>query len=69
MAKKKIILRVAENEAAIVGTFEQWEHLIATYNLLAEDAPNQEQVYWHDAAAWVQSWLKKARSHDSRKQG
>lgn len=68
MAKKKIILRVAENEAAIVGTFEQWEHLIATYRLLAEDAPRQDQVYWRDAAEWVQSWLRKARSHDAGKQ-
>lgn len=55
--KKRISLRLDEDEIAVVGTRERWEHLILIYEAYAEAAAPEEKESWFDAAAWIKEYL------------
>lgn len=61
MPKRRVSLRLAENEVAIVAPKETWEHLIEIYEAFAYDpnyAASSEE--WQGAANWVREWIEKA---------
>lgn len=58
MTKKRITLRVDNNELAVIGPKELWEHLITVYEFLAQKYPNDKNS-WLDAAEWVRSYVQK----------
>lgn len=61
--KKKVTLRLDNNEVAIVWTVEMWHHLIQIYETLEEEADEQDKAAWREAADWIRKWLTKARHH------
>lgn len=61
MAKKRVSLRLADNEAAVVGTIAQWNHLMMVYQCFADDSDNErDKQGWLDAASWIREWVEKA---------
>jgi uncharacterized protein with PIN domain len=65
MAKKRVALRLADDEVAVVGPIERWEHLIIVYECFAEDPEYAEEAdTWHEAADWVRAALKAAQPKD-----
>ena len=62
MAKKKrVSLRLDDNEIAVVGPLEQWEHLIMIYEAYAAEAHGAEKEPWLDSVAWVREWIEHAK--------
>lgn len=66
MAKKKrISLRLENDEIAVVGSQERWEHLILIYEAFAADAHGADKIAWLDSVAWVREWIEHAKSKDT----
>lgn len=57
MTKRKKSFRLEFDEVAIVGTRDQWDHMLSTYNMLAEYALPKDKEYWLEAAAWLSDAL------------
>lgn len=60
MPKKRITLRVNQDEVAIVGPIDRWQHLILTYEFLATIYPESENA-WLEAAAWIRDGITNAK--------
>lgn len=59
--KKRVTLRLSEDEVAVVGSVDQWEHLIEIYKVYAEYSDDYyEKEEWLSAVKWVEEWLRKA---------
>lgn len=62
MAKKRVALRLADDEVAVVGPIDRWEHLISIYEAFAVDPVYADDAdAWYEAADWVRSALKAAQ--------
>jgi len=62
MAKKKrISLRLENDEIAVVGSQARWEHLILMYEAFAMDAHGEDKVAWLDSVAWIREWIDHAK--------
>jgi hypothetical protein len=60
MPKKRLTLRVDENEVAVVGPVDRWQHLVTTYEFLASVYPEDENA-WLEAAEWIRTGLASAK--------
>lgn len=63
--KKRVNLRLEENEIAVIGSQERWEHLILVYEAFADDSEGEDRQKWLDSAAWVREWIEHAKSKDT----
>ncbi|HJS83561.1 MAG TPA: hypothetical protein VJ742_12080 [Nitrososphaera sp.] len=63
MPKRKLTLRLAPNEVALVGSTEQMEHLVKTYEGLAEQYPEHHRE-WQECATWVRNWINYTKKRD-----
>lgn len=61
MPKRRVSLRLAENEVAVVAPKERWEHLILVYESYAEDPLYADSAEaWRNSAEWIREWIAKA---------
>lgn len=61
MAKRKVTLRVASDELAVVWPVENWRHMIMVYRTQAEDALTSEDAgWWTQAADYIQGCIEKS---------
>ena len=58
MGKRRISLRLSDDEVAVVGPVGRWMHLIQVYEAFAND-PKYDfaKEEWLDAAAWIREWV------------
>lgn len=59
MSKRRVSLRLADDEVAVVGPIQQWQHMIMWYEVMAEEHPADADA-WYDAANWIREWVEKA---------
>jgi hypothetical protein len=65
MSKSRISLSLKDDEIAIVGTLPRWQHLILTYEAIAQDYSDpEEKAAWLNAADWVREGITKAGFSD-----
>lgn len=57
--KRRVSYRLDDNEAIVVGTLEQWAHLIETYENLASWYPEHADK-WNGMAEWIRKWVARA---------
>lgn len=61
MSKNRVSLSLKDDEVVVVGPLARWQHLILTYEALAQDYTDpDEKIAWLNAAAWVREWITKA---------
>lgn len=61
MSKKRVALRLSDDEVAVVGTRDRWEHLISVYECFAADETYADTTEeWLAAAEWIRDALKAA---------
>lgn len=54
--KRRLNLRIHEDEMALVGPIERFYHLAEVYEGLADMYPEAEQG-WLEMADWVKEWI------------
>lgn len=62
--RKKLILKLHDDEVAVVWTREHWEHLIMVYETMADEALPHEQPFWFEAAEHIRQALKKVERNN-----
>lgn len=67
-AKKRVTLRIGENEVAVVGPIERWQHLILIYEAYANEQPEYAPA-WNDAIAWIREWIDKSSIVEEEEDG
>ena len=63
--KKRVNLRLEEDEVAVIGSQERWEHLIMVYECFANDPDTENKEAWADSATWIREWLEHAKRKDT----
>lgn len=62
MTKKRVVLRLSDDEVAVVGPVEIWEHLILIYESFAMDPDYATSAdLWRNAADWIRTTLEAAQ--------
>ena len=64
--KKRVNLRLEENEIAVIGSQERWEHLIMVYEAFANDPDYPDKEAWLASAAWIREWIELANSNKNK---
>ena len=55
--KRKVSLRLANDEVAVVGSIAIWQHLNEVYQVLAEMYPEEREA-WLECAEWISTSLQ-----------
>ncbi len=63
----KQVVRINPNEALVVAKVETWEHVIAVFERLSEDASDRDRPYWLQTANTIRKWLDKAQDDGNYK--
>lgn len=64
MSSQKVKITLEKGEAYMIASIEFWEHLIATYKILAEEQGLKDQAYWLDAAGFISQWVTATQNID-----
>lgn len=60
MPKRRVSLRLADDEVAVVAPVERWEHLIMVYEAFAREAEDVDREAWNASADWIREWIARA---------
>jgi hypothetical protein len=53
MRKARRTVQLEPNDSYVVASMEFWEHVVLTYETIAEDLTPEERQMWEEAAASV----------------